>query len=177
MKFKQLLQLMETLELPYLEKDSTYGDIIVFIVDGNYVRTNVDEEFTNFGHHFRYLFIPENEFWIDVETPKEERKYFIDHLLVEYKLMKEGKSYNEALEYADKVEKRERKRKSKLTAKKRLHIDMSIYKSEYRVLSDKLTVWLVDGKLVRDLYDVDFVEGGHDLVYSSKFHSKVFKMD
>jgi hypothetical protein len=42
-----------TLKLPYLRKDDKRGDLQVWIVDGSYIRGHTDEEFTNFGQHYR----------------------------------------------------------------------------------------------------------------------------
>jgi len=67
------------------------GDIQVWIVDGGYVRGHIDEEFTNFGQHYRYAYIPKNEFWIDEEAEHDEQAFFIDHLLVEHQLMGKGR--------------------------------------------------------------------------------------
>ena len=82
----------------------------VWIVDGAYIRGHIDEEFTNFGQHYRYPYIPEKEFWIDKEAEHDERTFFIDHLLVEHDLMAKGASYADAITQADKVERRERRR-------------------------------------------------------------------
>ena len=81
-----------------------------WIVDGAYIRGHVDEEFTNFGQHYRYGYIPEKEFWIDREAEHDERAFFIEHLLSEHDLMMKGASYEEALSQADLVERRERRR-------------------------------------------------------------------
>jgi hypothetical protein len=29
----------------------------------------------------------------------------------------------------------------------------------------EISIWIVDGRLVRSVFDVDFTEGGHDYVY------------
>ena len=81
------------------------GSISVWYVDGEYVRTNMDEEFTNFGQHYRFDFIPDDEFWIDEEGEKDEVDFFVEHLLVEHGLMVEGKPYDKAIVEADKAEK------------------------------------------------------------------------
>ena len=70
----------------------------MWIVDGAYIRGHIDEEFTNFGQHYRYPYIPADELWIDREAEDDERRFFIDHLLVEHRLMAQGMSYGEALE-------------------------------------------------------------------------------
>jgi hypothetical protein len=49
----------------YIEKVDERGNLQVWIVDGAYIRSHIDEEFTNFGQHYRYPYIPVNELWID----------------------------------------------------------------------------------------------------------------
>jgi hypothetical protein len=48
------------LKLPYLEKIDERGKLQVWIVDGSYIRGNIDEEFTNFGQHYGFPYVPEN---------------------------------------------------------------------------------------------------------------------
>ena len=74
----------------YIEKVDERGDLKVWIVDGAYIRGHIDEEFANFGQHYRYPYIPVNELWVDCEAEHDERQFFIDHLLVEPRLMVEG---------------------------------------------------------------------------------------
>jgi hypothetical protein len=80
----------EGLKPPYLKKVGHRGRISIWIVDGTYVRTHIDEEFTNYGQHYRFPNIPEDEFWLDKEGKPDEQKFFIDHLLVEHRLMARG---------------------------------------------------------------------------------------
>ena len=101
---------MSVLKPPYLEKIDQRGKIQVWIVDGIYVRTHIDEEFTNFGQHYRYPYIPADELWIDREAEEDERRFYIEHLLVENRLMARGMAYGEALEQADRAERKERRR-------------------------------------------------------------------
>jgi hypothetical protein len=82
----------------------------VYIVDGEYIRKNQNEEFTNFGQHYRYPYIPLKEFWIDQEAEHNEVSFFIDHLLVEYTWMAKGMPYEQAIVEADKAERKERRR-------------------------------------------------------------------
>jgi len=85
------------LKLPYLEKIDERGNLQVWIVDGSYIRGHIDEEFTNFGQHYSFPYIPKNELWIEQETKNDERQFFIDHLLVEHRLMAQGVPYNKSL--------------------------------------------------------------------------------
>jgi hypothetical protein len=61
------------LKLPYLEKIDERGNLQVWIVEGSYIRSHIDEEFTNFGQHYRFPYIPKNEFGIEQETKKGQR--------------------------------------------------------------------------------------------------------
>jgi hypothetical protein len=155
---------------PYIKKYGEMSHFIIYIVDGNYIRTNIDEEFTNFGQHYRFKYIPKNEFWIDLEHGKsDESKFFIDHLLLENRLMAQGKNYSFAEYEAEKKEKLERIKTDSILKKNKQNDSELINKIHIKQLkkfSGKVKVWLVDGRLVRDLYRVQFTEGGHDLVYS-----------
>jgi hypothetical protein len=159
----------EKLTLPYLQKDEQRGDFQVWIVDGAYIRGHMDEEFTNFGQHYRYPYIPDLEFWIDKEAEHDERSFFIDHLLVEHELMKKGMSYGDALTRADVAERKERRRAGdvrKVTHQGQTLPDpMTVEERLWKKLENGISVWIVNGRLVRSAYDIDFTEGGHDHVY------------
>jgi hypothetical protein len=148
------------------------GSIKVYTVDDTYIRNEIDADFTNSGQHYRYDYIPEFEFWISKDSNVSERNIFIDGLLIEYRLMKAGMPYLEALDYSDRVMKAERRKKSD-------HIDIGYYdpRATQLVKIKQLSagnsgdiligidVWLVDGELVRDLFYAGFTLGGHDYVY------------
>ena len=152
----------------YLKKIGQRGKIKIWLVDGAAIRRDLDPEFPNFGQHFRFNFIPEYEFWIDREAVPDERRFFIDHLLTEWRLMKKGVSYSEATDIADTKERSERIKSldfRKILDKKG---QPDVAKFHLRLLEktpDGVSVWLVDGKLVRTIFDVEFTEGGHDLIY------------
>lgn len=154
---------------PYLEKIEEMGDLQVWIVDGSYIRSHKDEEFTNFGQHYRYSYIPKDEFWIDREAKHDERQFFIYHLLVEHRLMAKGMPYEKALVKADQAERRERRRAgdvSRLTHHgETLPEGRDVHERLWQKLKSGLSVWIVNGRLVRSVFDIDFTEGGHDYVY------------
>ena len=153
----------------YIEKADERGNLKVWIVDGAYIRSHIDEEFTNFGQHYRYPYIPVNEFWLDREAEHDERQFFIDHLLAEYKLMAKGMPYEKALAKADRVERRERRRTGDLIRLtqhgQKLPDGRDVHERLWKKLGNGLSVWIVDGRLVRSVFDIDFTEGGHDYVY------------
>jgi len=150
----------------YLEKLDQRGNLVIWLVDGEYIRGQIDEEFTNFGQHFRFSFIPKNELWLDQEATPDERAFFIDHLLTEWRLMHDGASYDEALAAADDVERRERKRNGDALPIGPAGSAGFAHVRCLHTTANGLNVWLVNGRLVRDKYDIDFTEGGHDQVYT-----------
>jgi hypothetical protein len=154
---------------PYLSKDDTRGDIQVWIVDGSYIRGHLDEEFTNFGQHYRYPYIPNNEFWLDIEAQHDERAFFIDHLLIEHDLMSKGLPYEKAIVEADREERKERRRAGDVARATRqgrqLPDGHSVHERLWKGLESGVFVWIVNGRLVRSVFDIDFTAGGHDHVY------------
>ncbi|MFA6250598.1 MAG: hypothetical protein WC686_03795 [Candidatus Shapirobacteria bacterium] len=144
------------------------GHIKIYSVDGVVIRSEIDREFTNFGQHYHFSFIPKNEFWIDHESAPDERRFFIDHLLVEWQLMKQGNSYDRALVLADAKERAERFRSNdflKVINPKGIPDAAKVHQKCLSAPGSKICVWLVNGRLVRSVFFVDFTEGGHDLVY------------
>jgi len=157
---------------PYIKKETDIAGFVVWIVDGNYVRKNIDEEFTNFGQHYQFKFIPKKEFWIDKEHSKgeSEKKFYINTMLTMDNFLSSGMSHKKAVEIVNILEKEERAKSAyfkkffKSTPKKE-----EIKKIHQRLLkvysNDKIKIWIVDGELVRGLYFVDFTQGGHDKIY------------
>lgn len=91
---------------PRIKRLKKIGLVSIWLVNGNFIRSHINEEFTNFGQHFHFSFIPKNEFWIDKENKPDELDFFIHHLLIEHRLMKNGADYDQAIAEADKIEQR-----------------------------------------------------------------------
>jgi hypothetical protein len=156
------------LKPPYIKEIGKRGKITIWIVDGTYVRTHMDEEFTNYAQYLVFDCIPKNEFWLDKEAGNHEEKFFIDHLLVEHRLMEKGMPYDDALAAADKAEMAERVRAGdvrKLTKGGNLPDGSKVHERLWKQLESGISVWIVNGRLVRSVFDDDFTEGGHDYVY------------
>ncbi len=156
----------------YLKKFSKVSGFKIWIVDGKYIRDNIDREFTNYGQYYQFRFIPVDEFWIDKESNPGEERYFINSMLVMNRLISRGMDSKSASKIANKIEQRERS-KSKLMKKEmqikknKGNVLKTVYKSPMKVYGNgRLKVWIVNGELVRDLFFLDFTEGGHDKVYS-----------
>lgn len=159
----------DLLKEPYIRKLDVRGNLQIWIVNGSYIRGHIDEEFTNFGQHYRYAYIPMNELWIDHETAHNETRFFIDHLLVEHRLMAKGLPYNEALAEADRQERKERRLTGDIGRMthhgEELPAAKSVHEKLWKKLDNGLSVWIVNGRLVRSVFDIDFTAGGHDHVY------------
>jgi len=157
------------LKMPYIQKVEERGDLQVWIVDGTYIRSHIDEEFTNFGQHYRYLYIPLNELWIDHATKSDEQRFFIDHLLVEHRLMAKGMPYDKALAEADREERKERRRSADVHHLthygQKLPEGRDVHERLWKKLENDVSVWVVRGRLVRSVFDIDFTAGGHEYVY------------
>jgi hypothetical protein len=141
---------------PYLSLYKKQDGFKIYIVDGSYIRKSLNDQFTDFGQHYRFpKMIPTKEIWLDHNfNHPDEYKYFIAHAIREWELMNKGKSYKTAITEADELEWNMRNRDE--------HGDYKIKKLEE---IDGVTVWLVNGKAIRDDCHIDFTEGGHDLVY------------
>jgi len=155
---------------PYIEKIANVSGFDIWIVNGKHIRDNIDVEFTNFGQHFRFKFIPRKEFWIDKERTPGEENFYIDHMLIEHRMMEQGASYIDALAKANLSEKRYRKKMdfikgihSKEMTKEELIT--KIHKKLLKEYDHVVKAWIVDGRLIRGSLYIDFTEGGHDYVY------------
>ena len=169
------------LKPPYIRKVEERGDLHVWVVDGSYIRGHIDEEFTNFGQHYRYRYIPQNELWLDQEGNPDEQRFFIDHLLVEHRLMAKGMPYAKALDEADRVERGERRRSGDLRRMthdgRELPDGHDVHERLWKRLENGLSVWIVNGRRVRSAFDIDFTAGGHDYVYEFVPNGEVWMDD
>ena len=157
---------------PYLYKLKEIAGFSVYIVDGVYIRKEMNEDFTNYAQHYQFKFIPKDEFWIDKGASRVEDKFYTTTMLVINRLTARGMSHRKAIAIANKVEKRERsayllvRNKIKVFRKKDQYLK-SVYKKLLKKYGgDKCKVWIISGELVRGIFFLDFTEGGHDEVYS-----------
>lgn len=154
----------------YLENLGVEHGYHIWLVDGKKIRKELNENFVEYDSHYHLPFIPKEEFWIDSETVPAERKYFIEHLLKEIEYIESGLSADEAARKADLFEKKERLNSKRvrriLDTLSHKELVEKIHKKKFEEYSSTVSVWLVDGTLVRDTCYVEYAEGGHDLVYS-----------
>jgi len=135
-KSKGFLELKETLETKpisdlnkQLIKTEKVRDeeVLIYSVNGTYVRDNYSIAFTMGGHHYvsdEYEYIPDGEIWIDQDLNEKDKEATIVHELTEYELMKyKDMSYEKAHDIANEEEKEVREEATELeTIKKQ---DMS----------------------------------------------------
>lgn len=155
----------------YIKKFSEVSGFKVWIVNGDYIRTNIEREFTSYGQHHRFKFIPKNELWIDKMKNLGEEKFYVKYLLNENRLMAKGVKFEDAVDKANAIERRERIKEYILRNGLRKYQKIKknaklVHKTLLKKYSKKLKIWIIDGRTVRDLFFVDFTEGGHDKVYS-----------
>jgi hypothetical protein len=161
---------------PYMKKLGIFSGFKVWYVSGYWIRRNLDRRFPNYGNNRTFAFIPKDEFWIDYENRnKREAKYIIINFLAYEKELEKGKTEAEAIKIATEVENRERHktswvRKLKELRKREIKLKEKLLNKIHRkrILKDEtnfLKIWIVDGDIVRSVFDVDFNQGGHGFVY------------
>lgn len=155
---------------PYIKKIGEFSGFKVWYVNGYWIRKHTSRSFPNYGSNEIFVFIPKNELWIDKENSSKEAKYIIINFLAYQKELAKGKNKEEAIRTATNIEKRER-HKLKFSKKlKKIKIKEKLIKKIHkrRLLKNytkNIKVWVVRGRIIRSLFDVDFNQGGHDLIY------------
>lgn len=153
----------ETLVPPKIEKIGSRGRINIYIVDGEYIRRKIDDKFENYGQHYELEWIPENEFWIDRKVPKKDLLFVIEKLLYVNRLMSRGVKFQIANDVGEAALKAiKHKSMGGRTTDQFGGNPRQVYIRTW-VESDGISVIIVDGSLVRNLFDITFFEGGHDL--------------
>ena len=155
---------------PYMKKIGLFSGYKVFYVNGYFIRRNIDKRFPNYGLHRTFKFVPKNEFWIDYENSSKEARFIIINFLAFQKELEKGKSEAEANRIATRIEKREREKSKILMKLKKFKLKTEIIKRVhikrlFKKYTKNMHIWRVKGKLVRDLFNVDFNQGGHGYVY------------
>lgn len=153
----------------YLKKLGEQNGYIAWLVNGAAVRRELDENFVEYDYHGHFRFIPEREFWIDDEMAEKEYSLYLKRLLKEVSFLKEGMNVMEAARRADAFEETLRqngKRMQNILASQNQEVfRRTLKKRKLEEYSGVVTVWLVDGSLVRSVYFLGYAEGGHDVVY------------
>jgi hypothetical protein len=140
-----------------------YGPYRVVTVDPEAVRNRslALEDFGNYGIASDFPGdIPAGTVWVARGLDPLERGVSIGEGLRRLRLERAGEDTDQAYRMA---------LRDSTARRRRLANDLHELPDDVRVAQighhDGCVVWLVDGRRVRDLYDPDFIEGGHDLVY------------
>jgi hypothetical protein len=163
------------------------GGYKIWIIDGNRVRQKIYREWLYGGNEQRYVFNPEGEIWIDNDISSEEFDLTVAHELNERHLMaKFGWEYQTAHDSSLRLELTIRHRNEEICRTheallKRVGVTDSYNIKEIKYLSDSIqlqniyripmdtrdsiTVWVIDGYLVRKNIYPDFGFSGNDLAY------------
>jgi hypothetical protein len=130
------------------------------------------EEFTNFATHGDFPdLVLAREIWVEERLFERERLFSLADALVRLKSLERGASEDAANDDGLDAERALRAKLSGLKyrdGKPHKRVPDSIYAERYVTLPDPkspVTVWLVDGNLVRTYYKTDYTEGGHGYVY------------
>ncbi len=145
-----------------------YGDLEIWEVDGEKIREKLDIEFPNFAMWPDFDYIPKNELWLDGEKDPDERQFFIDHLLAQWIVLKSTHDNSLAVNKAYRVERSERAKAGDKAKVFDTHKHANPEKFHVKKLGetkDGLKVWLINGRLVRSAFFIDFMDGGHHLIY------------
>ncbi|MGD0342281.1 MAG: hypothetical protein ABSA76_11325 [Bacteroidales bacterium] len=159
----------------------------IWIIDGNRVREKIYKEFLYGGNEQRYAFNPKGEIWIDNDISCEEYDLTVAHELNERHLMaKFGWTYETAHDSSLMLEQVIRHQNQEICTaheaslkkvsvldsyniKEIKNIPDSIYlQNIYRIpegIRDSISIWVVDGYLVRKNIYPDFGFSGNDLAY------------
>jgi len=141
-----------------------FGNIKIYEVDGEDIRTNLEPNFNNFACNVDFDIIPEDELWLDVEMDPGEVKFYITRMLAKKRMVDIGYDKDDADDISNFIELSERQKSNKYKEYKNGNITKEL---KLKVLSNykDVTIYLVDGELVRDFFYEDFTEGGHHFVY------------
>ncbi len=159
----------------------------VWIIDGSRVREYIYKEFLYGGNEQRYVFNPRGEIWIDNAISCEEYDLTVAHELNERHLMaKFGWTYQNAHDSSLRVEQVIRKRNLEVcqaheASLKKVSVLDSYNIKEIKSLPDSInlvniyrvpegrrngiSVWIVDGYMVRKNIYPDFGFSGNDKAY------------
>jgi hypothetical protein len=168
----------------YLGKKDNYD---IWIVDGNQVRLKIFSSFLYGGNEQRYPFNPKGEIWIDNAISCEEFELTLAHEMNERHLMaKFGWTYLAAHDSSLSLEQTIRRRNEEIclaheAALKKVAVtdyenikeikgipDSVQLKNIYRVPAgtrEGLSIWIVDGYMVRKNIYPDFGFSGNDISY------------
>jgi hypothetical protein len=183
-----LMKLVRPYDIPkaFFRKSGEYS---VYVVDDEAIRNRAvyAEEFSNWGVNtgtrglstVHFPFIPYKEIWIGRSVKPRERSLIVADALQYVALIEKGVPSHEAYDRVLAVDQKKRTlamrrrfggdaRVQKIITDAPRRIPKDVYIRSYAHIrggDGTVTVYVVDGTVVRGLYQTDFVEGGHSFVY------------
>ncbi len=165
-----------------------FGKFSVYIVDDEAIRNSAEysEEFSDYGVNIgkkglstlNFKFIPKNEIWVAKSIKATERHFIIDNALSYIKGIERGMDPGDAYDDAIKQEQKRRNidARNKFHIKKKIDVQNPVHKQipakvyvkkwgTIKDINDSVNIYIVNGRIVRDVYKTDYVEGGHAYVY------------
>lgn len=142
---------------------SQVGPFRVVDVDGEAVRNRslALEDFGNYGIAADFpADIPGHEIWVARGLDPDERGLLIGEALLRLRLQRAGEHPDQAYRRALRDSTARRRRMASQLDE--VPADVKVKQVGHH---DGCAVWLVNGRIIRDLHDADFIEGGHDRVY------------
>jgi hypothetical protein len=153
---------------PYIKKLKSFSGFSVWLVNGEYIRTNICEDFVEYDSNDHLSFIPKDEIWIEKDNIHNEHHFFIKRITNQRDLIKRGYTPKQASDRSLLMEMAERHKHSAFKKINSLPSTEKIKKVHKKIWfkKDDLEVWIVNGRKVRDLFYVDYADGGHGFVYN-----------
>lgn len=141
---------------PYVKLWGKEGPYAVWLVDGAFVRRELNNDFTDVDQHYHLRQIPPGEIWVDQIIKAPEIAWMAKSGAKEARLMSDGESYARAEGTGEHIERALRKNDPAQHARAKI-----------AKIGDNghLSIWRVKGEVVRDKYRDSFTLGGHGRVY------------
>jgi len=129
---------------------------VVYVDSNKFRKTSLsNEEFCTIAIHDDFpTSIPKNEIWIDSNIKLNEIDTLLKGVIKRISLGDSYSSYEKAQKYEKSIRNGS---KSKIKKKKYISLDDG---------ENKIKVYFVSGKSIRDKYKTDFSQGGHGYVYN-----------
>ncbi len=146
----------------------------VFAVNAFAVRDAAlaEEEFGNFATNDDFpRLIPKGQIWLSDKNWESEGLFFIANAITQRKMLERGAAEDTAYDAGLAAERELRERVNGVKfrhGKPHRRVPDDVYVSRYATIPDErfdISVWVVDGNLVRSYYKTDYTEGGHGYVY------------
>jgi hypothetical protein len=89
----------------YITLPDPKGPVVVWLVDGNLVRSYYKTDYTQGGHGYVYPWVPKQQIWVEDGADHREIHFIVCHEYLERRLMRDkGFTYNHAHEIASQLE-------------------------------------------------------------------------